>query len=647
MTLSPPALAARLMIFAALTACSANTVRHGGQGGAANGGGSGSGVSGVGGGPIGGSGARNGGTGGAPVGSDQPINLNACPGMVSATNVTALQNPAVMTVAPMRWLYPYENTVFPRGLEAPLLQWDEVGGGTASDAVYVHMHSNLFDYKGCLPPTKAGQLQLPQDVWDTAGVQSRGGTDPLSIDLVAVAAGKASKLPTRKVVFALAELKTSIYYNTYGSALAMQMGAVGGVVMRISPKQPQPDVFLKGHDTVAGFCIGCHSVSADGSTMVAEEHAALGLVEGSSFLFNLKAAGTATFPPPVFSNLKRAGFSGLYPDGSVYLTMGRPQLGPFGGTGNVPGTFGPENTKLYDSKTGMEIAGSGAPKYVMMPMFSTDGRVIAFNHLADAGTGGHELATMDFDKASNKFTNLKTAYTDPSRYVGWPQFLPDVQDTSSENAQKAGRRLVFALGKSGDYVTQDAPAGVTPHPSDLFWIDLDTGMVAPLSRAGGFEGTTNFMPYGDRDAHVDYIPTISPVAAGGYFWMFFSSRRQYGNKYTYTNVQDNSAKKIWVAAIDIHAAPGADPSHPAFFLPGQEGVSGNIRAFAALSPCHVDGDSCESGIDCCSGHCVMGKCGESTAACSMIDEKCTKTADCCPGQGLACIGGFCGLPVPQ
>ena len=51
---------------------------------------------------------------------------------------------------------------FPRGMISPLLMWS---GGMA-DAVYVHIKSKAFEYRGCLKPTAAGQLQLPQDVWD-------------------------------------------------------------------------------------------------------------------------------------------------------------------------------------------------------------------------------------------------------------------------------------------------------------------------------------------------------------------------------------------------------------------------------------------------------------------------------------------------
>jgi hypothetical protein len=136
---------------------------------------------------------------------------------------------------------------------------------------------------------------------------------------------------------------------------------------------------------------------------------------------------------------------------------------------------------------------------------------------------------------------------------------------------------------------------------------------------------------------------VSPVPSGGYFWAYFTSRRNYGNRFK-TNLWDSAAKKIWVTAIDINAAPGTDPSHPAFYLPGQEDQSGNIRAFAALNPCKADGNSCETGVDCCGGSCDPAKstCGK-PVGCALIDNRCMTTADCCTNGGpvLQCVGGVC------
>jgi hypothetical protein len=145
---------------------------------------------------------------------------------------------------------------------------------------------------------------------------------------------------------------------------------------------------------------------------------------------------------------------------------------------------------------------------------------------------------------------------------------------------------------------------------------------------------------------LNFYPTVSPVATGGFFWVFFTSRRNYGNMPWGVDPNNGSAmKKIWVAAVDIGAPPGTDPSHPAFYLPGQENQSGNIRAFATLEPCKQNGGSCTSGVDCCGGACnASATCGAPTG-CSKPEEKCNTTADCCgtdAGLGqLQCINGYC------
>jgi len=143
--------------------------------------------------------------------------------------------------------------------------------------------------------------------------------------------------------------------------------------------------------------------------------------------------------------------------------------------------------------------------------------------------------------------------------------------------------------------------------------------------------------------------TVAPIAAGGYFWVFFDAIRHYGNLGT--------QRQLWGFAIDIQAdgAYTTDLSHSAFYLPGQEFGAGNHRAFAALDPCKRDGDTCTSGIDCCGGACnipqsefgATGTCGPITNSCAKRDERCTTDIDCCPpGPGESqnfCIAGFCAF----
>jgi hypothetical protein len=133
--------------------------------------------------------------------------------------------------------------------------------------------------------------------------------------------------------------------------------------------------------------------------------------------------------------------------------------------------------------------------------------------------------------------------------------------------------------------------------------------------------------------------------------MVFMSRRNYGNVTTVgpwdsdpRNVDLTTGvttKKIWMAAIDLNPTPGKDPSHPAFYIPGQELHGVNSRPFFALQPCLSDRGTCTTGIDCCSGFCRDGLCAPPPVhECAGTNEKCTTTADCCDSRNR-CIGGFC------
>ena len=169
-------------------------------------------------------------------------------------------------------------------------------------------------------------------------------------------------------------------------------------------------------------------------------------------------------------------------------------------------------------------------------------------------------------------------------------------------------------------------------------------MAHRLDMTSGYNGGTDYLPFQGRDENLDFFPTVNPISAGGYFWVYFTSRRSYGNTEVMGKVpgqNDIASKSIWVSAIDINPTPDTDPSHPAFYLPGQELGSGNIRAFAVLAPCVGDGATCESGLDCCGGSCTSGKCGVPNS-CAQTNDRCSPTVKCC-NSADQCLGGYCGF----
>jgi hypothetical protein len=639
-----------LAIWFTCQACEESTVNpingpgtEGSAGSSGEGGEGGSGEGGTGGGASGGEGGITVLPDGGIVGPDGaaidpgtgPLSLDECPGDLDDATVSALTGGGPVDPA-MRWLYPYNGTMFPNGILPPVLQWDPQAGGT--DGFLLVIRSAEFDYRGCFGPADPARLPLPTHVWESAYSKSQGPSDVVTVELTTIHSGVVSGPIVQTWTFALGSLKGTVYYNTYDSPKASHNGAV----MRINPGAAEPEVLV----TAAGVqpfgpCVSCHSVSADGGKMVASFHLYPGTY--SSMSYDLQA-NPGLNPPPLTDPLDEAGFAGMYPDGSRFMTIGTPTDSTTGGqpffpygAGNVYAMVGPRVSRLFDTFTGQQIPApgwDGVIQYAKMPMFSPDGKKIVFNHHEDSG--GHTLAVMDFDPDTNTFSNLDTIYEDTNGlYPGWPMFTPD------------GKQVAFVLGNDEHFASCELdPIGNTVgiFNSELFIVDLATETTVRLDLAGGIDGGSPYLPQGPRDERLDFYPTMAPISSGGYFWLYFTSRRTYGNITSHMPVLDRNTKKIWVSALTIEPEPGVDPSHPAFILPGQEIDAGNMRAFPTLEPCKEDGEPCVRGIDCCSGYCNDGICGPREDPCAELDEACETDEDCCDSTHK-CIGGYCAIIV--
>jgi hypothetical protein len=144
----------------------------------------------------------------------------------------------------------------------------------------------------------------------------------------------------------------------------------------------------------------------------------------------------------------------------------------------------------------------------------------------------------------------------------------------------------------------------------------------------------------------NFQPRFSPFTEGGYFWLSFLSRRDYGNAEVGTRGRD--FQQIWVTAIRTDAAAGEDPSSIPYWLPGQSVGSRNISAYWAPRPCRPDGETCSVGSECCGGDCRPDSTGALVCApppddrCRERYETCSTDGDCC--EGLSCIANVCIEP---
>lgn len=591
------------------------------------------------------------------------------PAVTDPATLGALQAPANNGQAQaLMLLYPYDKTVFPRGLLAPLLQWSWSVGDADAIQIQLKTTSNSFSWTGTFAkPAILSQTNgkfirhpIPQDVWAMAtntagGVTPNNVTDRLTVSLVVAKAGQAYGPITETWTIAPARLAGTVYYNSYGTQLVKNSTdndfnghQYGAAVLGINEGATGPSVVAGTASGLSGTgCRVCHVVSAGGSRLIANH----GDVYSRTSAYDLRNANAETVLTG-YDDL--FGWAGLSADGTIAFTNAADlaasapasQLYAFPPTSNVP----------------LAVSGIPANLKAGTPTFSGDTKHVAFDFLGGTiGTttgNGTQLVALDFDKATMTFSNLRVLATMPSgKRAGFPSFLPT----------NDGVVFHYQINPSNHRYNTWHQA-----TAQIWWSDLATGTAMPLYALNGLNpgGTTSYLPTGPNnhaaDSNLNYEPTANPVASGGYVWVIFTSRRLYGNSatndpwlsdprnYDATTLANTTPKKLWVAAIDLNAPAGTDASHPAFYLPAQELLAGNARGFWVLDPCKPDGQSCVSGDQCCNGYCEPGT-GDAglvctnvppNTSCSQPQEKCTTAADCCDATNT-CVGGFCAVAPPH
>ncbi len=567
-------------------------------------------------------------------------------GVVSQPVVNVLNGPTTSDSG-LYWLYPYDATVWPRGILAPLLQWN-VGAQGDYDAVYIHISEKAFDYKGYFAKTATPFIHhpIPQAAWKALAYSNTG--EDVTIDLVFAKGGAAFGPISEKWKIAGGVLKGTVYYNSYGTNLASNYCCTinnkpfGGATLAVKGGSTDP-VLVAGNNN---NCRVCHSVAADGSRLIT----ANGGNYNKAMHIDLKNANAETSFGPTNGEF---GWPGIYPDGTILLTNGAAMAGS-----------APQPSGLFAVPGATAIASTGLSSGLRAgtPAFSPDGKHVAFNFNGGAGSDGKSLYGYDFDVNTKAFSGALKLDTPQSGTDWWPSFLP------TNDAVVFERETVYnGRDIAGTRSTCDATGGcsnIGTH-GELWWVDKKTQTATRLDKANGKGyAPTKTSTQHDDDSTLNYEPTANPVVSGGYAWVVFTSRRLYGNVATINPFWSDprfhdisttpTTKKLWVAAIDLNAAPGTDPSHPAFYLPAQELLAGNSRGFWVVDPCHVDGNSCETGDECCGGYCRPAAdgggliCTQDTPLCAQEFEKCTKDGDCCSGgKALTCINGRCGQALPN
>jgi hypothetical protein len=517
------------------------------------------------------------------------INLSG----VSQGDIDLLKNASTQD-AQITWAYPYDKTVFPKGLLAQKLMWNNGGVG---DIYRVHVAGNFIDFDFFTNADPPSRFLMDDPSWTQITESGPGGTVHLEVDRLVLGQAAATKVINHTWTIANGSMKGTVYY--WSNNL--------GRVLRIKPGAGAPDDFLATAG-VSDNCSTCHAVSANGSTLVIG-----GDTSTSTFdlLTNTPAFSVTTVGKPV----RNWAMPAVSPDGSVLIENNENNLpGPPGGSDG-----------LWDSHTGAHLTGLGLDGvFLNMPAFAPNGTKIAFVNHANgnpfpASTGS--LAVYDFDPATHIVTNpVKLVDQGGGAGIVFPTVSPDAKS------------IVYHRG------SLDTRFG----PGDLYIASVT--QPGSETRLANVDGDTYPFAAGSRDLSFNYEPTFAPLNSGGFAWVVFTSRRTYGNELTGSK---DVVKQLWVAAIDQDVIPGTDPSHPAFRISGQDPNTLNMRGFWAQDPCKQAGASCSNGSECCDQNCDMGVCKDPNPnGCSENGSTCSVASDCC--DPLAeCINSVCSAPPPQ
>lgn len=486
-------------------------------------------------------------------------------------------------------LYPYDQTVFPRGLTAPVIMWN---GGAATDIYKIRLHGTTYDFTSYAvvpPPSQYRLPTVPLDIWRQ---MTDSVTGPITVEVQRYDGQNAYLPETRTWTMSTANLRGAIYYWEVNN----------GDIVRISPGDLAPQTFLKKQP---GQCVACHSVSRDGSTIVAS-------LNGGYSPWSLWDAVTGD---SLFATELASGFQAVSPEGEYVLWR------QWADAVLTPSSMVLSLADSVEPLAYLEPPG-GTPVH---PAWSPDGQRIVFGLRTDGNGLDFTQSTLwlaDVDVTTPQFSNVhQIVGNDPTRpTIAYPTFSPDSQWIAFMRATQARTR-----GAAGE----------------LWMASTDGSQQFLLDAANGGSALAS------EQQHLSFEPTFSPVSSGGYFWVVFVSERTLGNLLT-DEVVETRRKQLWVTAINAAPTPGEDPSHPAFWLPGQELNNHNMRGNWALSPCKGLGATCEAGYECCEGFCIFDAevnglvCGE-PQSCGQIGDACDGGGGCCDELAV-CVGGFCAEP---
>jgi hypothetical protein len=482
-------------------------------------------------------------------------------------------------------VYPNDGTMLPPNLRLLDVHWLP---GSPSNTLYrisfsspqsqITYYSRCGTIGGLLTAGSCG-FQLDETGYGYLA-SSNAGTGNVTVTISGTDDGGAGQGTSSafNIQFAQEAVNGGVYYWDVSHTRIMRFDFGGA--------SSTPEVFLApgNYGTNSGNCVGCHTLSRDGTKIAAS---ALGQNHGLLVYVN-DIAGLADAGAQVTVNED---------------TANRMQFGSFDPLGDLfVGIYGdgspldPNSLYFHDGTTGL-INPALTKKLAFEPdhpSWSPDGTMIAMTRVGVHGTsqmmfqGGIDVAKFTDGSVNDGGVSVAdggTTLDDP--FVVVPSnVMNSTTAVNSYNPDFAPDSTFMVFTQTtcaaGDFKSDKCDSDISNNTSATTWAVKPEANATPvhLDRAaapGVADGTTTNI--------LDTFPRATPFettqGAGKLFWFTVASLRQPGlrlKNYTAKDEDPNTQKQqqLWMFAVDpAKILAGQDGSYPAFFLPFQDPTTSN------------------------------------------------------------------------
>jgi hypothetical protein len=446
--------------------------------------------------------------------------------------------------------YPIDHAVSPRNIPPIEIQWAAAG----NDLFHITLASTFLSIDVY---TIDVQATLAATDWDEIAETAAGDTLAFTVEGLSQAAPMLKYAgPSASVTMSRDTIdKTAIYYwaSSQGNIMSQTFGDTA------------PPAVVKND------CTSCHSVSRAGTRIGYSRCVANDC--GNLYAGFLHFDGTTkTWNEPVNANAMaiHGSYTTFAPVGNPFATDAQAVAIVSMVTGTLA-LFDPDTGAAIASNLAVATHGPGAPRSALMADWSPDGAKVVF------ASTPHPNQWIDVSDSA--IAVMSYNYTGGAHMFGEPQFL--VQNPITIPSGTYNNFFFPSFSPDGALIVFNAARAAWRNFNDA----RSPGQRLMLLDAGGAWGVDLTALDGAGDRNITWAHW-APTIGNDYYWLVFSSERDYGHEITATTTAPAckgngvvQCKQLWIGAIAKSKLNGSDPSAPPMWLPGQDPKTDNISPY--------------------------------------------------------------------